>query len=319
MGTRTCLKAFAGSAPWPGTFCPGSLRLLSTALGSQPKHLIKMASPGPVHKIGGPHPTSSKHFSPTNTMLVATVSPPPERLLREQAPLTAPSPAWRRPPREPGHLPAPLCRALPHATGPLHHRHRNGGHVASPVRGSTHISASKHQRDWLIGSNTRNWGRRARRRGPMAGGGVPRLQHLVGKHGPSPGHINPPRLVCARSRSPLQRNGGHKAMCFLKPKATHMALQRGARGAARLAPSPTHQATSPSLLSFVRRALGRICTELQMARLSEGASEAMLSRSVPRRVGGKQRVEGASVRGSQWPCPAPLPHCPGEGGGRRGT
>lgn len=173
MGTRTCLKAFAGSAPWPGTFCPGSLRLLSTALGSQPKHLIKMASPGPVHKIGGPHPTSSKHFSPTNTMLVATVSPPPERLLREQAPLTAPSPAWRRPPREPGHLPAPLCRALPHATGPLHHRHRNGGHVASPVRGSTHISASKHQRDWLIGSNTRNWGRRARRRGPMAGGGGP--------------------------------------------------------------------------------------------------------------------------------------------------
>lgn len=62
-------------------------------------------------------------------------------------------------------------------------------------------------------------------------------------------------------------------MCFLKPKATHMDLQRGAQGAARLAQSPTHLATSPSLLSFVRREFGRICTELQMARLSKGASE----------------------------------------------
>lgn len=109
-------------------------------------------------------------------------------------------------------------------------------------------------------------------------------------------------------------------MCFLKPKTTHMALQRGARGAARLAPSPTHPVASPSLLSFVRREFGRICTELQMARLSKGAGEAMLSRSVPRRVGGKQRVEGASVRGVT--VAMPQPHFPTaleweEGGGGR--
>lgn len=157
MGTRTACR-FAGSVPWPGTFCPGSLRLLSPAPGSQPKRLSQMAFPGHMCKIGRrTPPNSSKCFSPTNTTLVATASPGmnvcSESRLCSQLPSQHPQLLGEGLPREPGHLPAKLCRTLPTAIGSLHHRHLNGGYVASPVLGSTHISTSNHQGDWLKRSN----------------------------------------------------------------------------------------------------------------------------------------------------------------------
>lgn len=115
-GNKNLPPAFVCSVPGPGTFCPGSLWLLSAALGSRPKHLITMASPGHVQKMGRTHPASSKNFSPTNTMLVVPLSPRVSAPLT--APLTAPSPAWQRPPW--GLVACLQSSAGPNATGSLH-------------------------------------------------------------------------------------------------------------------------------------------------------------------------------------------------------